>query len=96
MTTKIISLYISVFLVCVQTVSAQEDDGMIRTTDGHAIATKSSFVQQCKKKYGGGAGDSGIIKACECQANLLNNYFTTHPTWFLSTSLQRKCVAGNN
>jgi len=72
--------------------SAQDDDGMIRTTDGHAIATKSSFIAACKKMYGAARGDSMVAKACECHVSLLNNYFTTHQLGFFQTRYKEKAL----
>jgi hypothetical protein len=91
MPAKTVQFLLALFLCYIKPVAAQDDDGMIRTTDGHAIATKSSFITACKKTYSA-AGDSLVAKACECQANLLNNYFTTHQLGFFQKRYKEKTL----
>ena len=69
-----------------------QEDGMIRTTDGRAIATKNSFITECKKMYGIKAGDSLVTQVCECQVNQLNDYFTTRQLGFYQSRYKEKAL----
>ena len=83
---------LSFTLLSLQKGHSQESAGMIRTTDGLAITYKSSFIADCKKMYGLRTVDSLANKACECQANVLNNYVTNHQLSFYRKRYKEKAL----